>query len=676
MIERQRRGRQGRKFLIELFAIVAALWWPLAVNATIRVGNSEIQIVYEMQHTFQFNGSPANALEWVQWRNELRVEYAYEDLVENNKFFGQLEIPFIRTADFLLIYRGRFDPVYTLRDKYRHLYSKDQRDHFMFPENEIREINLDTDFGQVFGHKLSMRLGRQQIVWGESALFRSIDIVNPLRIDQSGFVGEAFEDFRTPLWAVKFLYDIGNVGTLFSHIGIEAFYTPRWRPGTNHLILEGAWDLQYRDPNLYSEPNANGNRTNRLGNDKPYGRVRHPWSLFRVGPNAHKEAPDYACNNIRCSPEVAGDRTSFVYNIDGSRHQIRGTKWENSMVGTRILGKAFGNFDFTLNYLFKRAEGAAYVEWDSAFDPNALGPGGSGTGALQPDFPIFLAPGAGGSLAQEQAFFDRCMKQNKPAFLVGADVYGYNTDANPNNDRSGTFCLKTGHFYPWTNVFGFTTTYNDFDYTGAVFRLEQSWSTNEGRNFSVRNNPKLIKQNGEFQDENGNPCPNQVTGQTCPGRRAFAKKDKTGTAVWRSMIGFDLQRTWGFLPGTFGNDQWILTGQHFMTYQNNNRPSALNAFTNAPYDEMKRWENLLTLSGSGFFAKGKLEPLWAYAYSVDGKQHLFLLQAFWHGLYWDNLDLLAGIALYAGSQMRPDASFLNNYADRDTFWIRLQYFLL
>ena len=65
-----------------------------------------------------------------------------------------------------------------------------------------------------------MRLGKQQIVWGESDLFRSIDIVNPLRIDQNGFVGEAFEDFRTPIWAVKFLYDIGNVGTISVRRGI------------------------------------------------------------------------------------------------------------------------------------------------------------------------------------------------------------------------------------------------------------------------------------------------------------------------------------------------------------------------------------------------------------------------------------------------------------------------
>ena len=129
---------------------------------------------------------------WVQWRNELRVEYQYEDLVEaDSGLFGQIPIPFIRRADFSLIYRGRFDPVYIVRDKYDNLYYDDQTKRLAIPENDIREINLDVDFGQVFGHKLSMRLGKQQIVWSESDLFRSIDIVNPLRIDQNGFVGEA-----------------------------------------------------------------------------------------------------------------------------------------------------------------------------------------------------------------------------------------------------------------------------------------------------------------------------------------------------------------------------------------------------------------------------------------------------------------------------------------------------
>jgi hypothetical protein len=676
MVERHYNWRESLKQAVRLLVIAGLVCLPALAGATTRVGNSEIQLVYEMQQTMQFKGDPGNNAEWVQWRNELRVEYGYEDLVEGGKLFGQYDIPFFQKADFSMTYRGRFDPVYLVRDKYRKLYTDDQQNHFAFPENDIREINLDADFGDVLGHKLSMRFGRQQIVWGESDLFRSIDIVNPLRIDQNGFVGEAFEDFRTPIWAIKFLYDIGNVGTVLSNVGWETFYTPRWRPGTNHLILEGGWDLQYRDPREYTEVTSTtspGVRTfvNRISNFKKWGRVRNPWSIFRVGPNAAREAPDYGCLAAPCSPSNPGSRSNFIYGIKGSQHQIRGTKWENSMIGTRILGKAFDNFDFTVNYLFKRSDPGSKVYWGDLFDRTQ-----PGTGALRPDTLYgFGIPGQ-----DQQAGIDRCLNNPHVATFVGGwDAYGYNSNANPNDDRGATGCLPVGHWYPWTHVIGFTNTYNDFDYTGAVFRLEQSWSTNEPRQFSIAayGGKDDAHKRGFFTEgsvSDRTPCPNG--GTFCPGERAFRDKSKSGSAVWRSMIGFDLLRTWSFLPGFLGKDQMFLTGQHLMTYQNDNRPSNLNTFTNAPRDRHQRWEQLFTLSGSGFFIKGKLEPLWAYAYSVNAQQHLFLLQSFWHGLYFDNLDLFAGIAIYAGSQFKTDASFLNYYADRDTAWIRLQYYIL
>jgi len=669
MVERKKKGRGGLQVFTMLLAFTSLVWTPTFVGATTRIGNSEIQLVYEQQHAFQFDGD--KDLEWVQWRNELRLEYQYEDLVEGSKFFGLYDIPFIRKADFSLIYRGRIDPVYQIREKYRDLYNEDQRDRFFIPENDIREINLDVDFGEVFGHKLSMRLGRQQIVWGESDLFRSIDIVNPLRIDQNGFVGEAFEDFRTPIWAVKFLYDIGNVGTALSNVGLEVFYTPRWRPGTNHLILEGGWDLQYRDPRLYREVQSTTSPgvvtfVNRLGNFKKYGRVRHPWSLFRVGPNGGADAPDYGCLAAPCNPFNPGSRANFVYEIDGSRHQIRGTKWENSMVGTRVLGKALGQVDFTLNYLFKRADPAVGIEWGTLFDETQPGTGTIRTDSLYG----FGVPGQ-----DLRAGIDRCLRNNQVGtFVAGWDAYGYNSDANPINDRGATGCLPVFHWYPWTHVIGFTSTYNDFDYTGAVFRLEQSWSTKEPRNFSIgAYGGKDADHIRQFTDELGNPCPPGVT--FCPNVKAFREKSKTTTSVWRSMVGFDLLRAFTWMPIT-RNDQWFLTGQQLITYQNDNRPSNLNAFTNAPRDRHQRWEQLYTLSGSGFFLKGKFEPLWAYAYSVNAKQHLILMQFYWHSLYFRNLDLFAGTSLYLGSRFQTDASFLNYYADRDAFWIRLQYFLL
>ena len=399
------RDREGtsawRKSVCGLFALVALLWLTTPAEATIRVGNSEIQVVYEMNHAFQFDGSPGDNFEWVQWRNELRVEYEYQGLVttEGGLFDKNIKIPGVRKADFSFMYRGRFDPVYIVRDKYDDMYPnriKMQMKGFVFPENGFRELNLHVDFGDVFGFRTSMKLGKQQIVWGESDLFRSIDIVNPLSLNQNQAIGEAFEDFRTPIWAAKFLIDIGNVGSFMSNVGLEFFYTPRWRPITQHLVLEGAWGgLRYDDPNYvgdasdyFDSPTSPGVLTTKGVPWGPYhdwSRVRHPWSLFRVGRNASRMAGDYGCSGTGpCSDDSAGRSGNFLYRIGGGSktHHIRGTKWDNSMVGIRLIGKAFSNFDFSLNYIFKRTDPGGVFHFDTFFGSQELNADGKRPAAL------------------------------------------------------------------------------------------------------------------------------------------------------------------------------------------------------------------------------------------------------------------------------------------------------
>ena len=113
---KQRTHRGGWKALLTGLVVAAGVAWHAGpADATIRVGNSEIQVVYEMQHTFQFHNDPTDNFEWVQWRNELRVEYEYQDLVEVDRgLFGKnIKIPGVRRADFSFMYRGRFDPVFS-----------------------------------------------------------------------------------------------------------------------------------------------------------------------------------------------------------------------------------------------------------------------------------------------------------------------------------------------------------------------------------------------------------------------------------------------------------------------------------------------------------------------------------------------------------------------------------
>ncbi len=752
MVERNRgrRRRAGLRGFVAGLAIVAGLvWLTSSAHATIRVGKSEIQVVYEMQHAFQYDGSPGDNFEWVQWRNEMRVEYEFSDLVtpEGGLFDKNIKIPFVRRADFSFMYRGRFDPVYEVRDKYDDMYPHriKQFKSFTFPENGFREMNLDVDFGDVMGNNLSMKLGKQQIVWGESDLFRSIDIANPLRLDQNQAVGEAFEDFRTPIWAIKFLYDIGNVGTLMSNVGLEFFYTPRWRPITQHLVLEGGWGgLRYDDPSFigdptdyFDSPTSPGVLTTKgvpWGPYHDYSRVRHPWSLFRVGRNQARMAGDSGCSGSGpCTDNTAGRDGNFLYRIGGGSktHHIRGTKWDNSMVGVRLMGKIFDNFDFTLNYMYKRTDPGGVFHFDTFFAESPLDADGKRTVGLdaRPQ-----SPGWGGGVPTEGRFagryvspglfihdptnpnnmlafrraLDRCFEDNIATHFVNVDMYGYSQDSKLDNDRNTTACFDVSHWYPWTNVFGFTVTYNDFDYTGAVFRLEQSWSTNEPRNIAPVANGGRDQEHYDarvaaaqaramaegrtgsqipthpFTDGDGNPCA-EGHGSFCPSPRQRLARIKTGTSVWRSMIGFDLIQSiqsfpgmgWArSLPGGIGDQTTFYTFQALTTYQNDNRATGLNAFTNAPRDRHHRFNQLYTFGMSGFYFRGKLEPLFAFAYSVNAKQPLLLAQTYWHGLYFRNLDLFAGTVMYMGSTNDVDATGLHLWAERDLFWIRLQYYLL
>jgi hypothetical protein len=313
---------------------------------------------------------------------------------------------------------------------------------------------------------------------------------------------------------------------------------------------------------------------------------------------------------------------------------------------------------------------------------------------------------AHGHQSTAERSLDRCFKENQATFFLGVDMYGYSQDGNPNNDRSSTACFDVSHWMPWTHVFGFTTTYNDFDYTGAVFRLEQSWSTNEPRNhlpvvfrgadqahYDERLQDSIDKAISQgktgtqiptnpFEDGSGNPCADATN--FCPSPRQRIRRIKGGSSVWRSMVGFDLIQSFQSfpgmqwtkkLPGGIGDQATFYTFQALMTYQNNNR-TGLNALDNAARNRHHRFEQLYTVATSGFYFRGKLEPLFAFAYSVNAKQPLILAQTYWHGLFFRNLDLFVGSTMYMGSRNDTDNTGLHLWADRDSFWFRLQYYLL
>jgi len=585
---------RGRTVLLLLAAVLGSrnAW------STMTRGDVEAQLSYSLQSTMQHNGV-ANP-EWVQERNEVNGLFTYHFL-KSHSLFGSLKLPFVEDGVFHLQYRVRFDPVYLARDHYDDIYSTSQQHKFALPDEyqTPREVFLDLDFGDVGPGHLSSRIGKQQIVWGEADLFRSIDVFNTFRLDQNFFLGERFDDFRVPVFATKFLYDVGQVGPV-ANVGIEAAWSPDAHPLTDHAIVEEILDLPF-DPV-------------RRSNHLPYADVRNPWSIIRVGPG-HNDAPDRGVFPRGAFGGATGD---FIYLVQ-DRWPSFGV--HNSEAGLRILGK-LGDADFTLNYLYKRTEvPGGGVEWQELFYPNGN--------------PKLNDPSIGHTFAS-------CLA-GRPTFVVGKSIRGY---AN----SIGTGCTHIFLWYPWTHIVGGTMTYNDFKYTGLIWRLEESVSTKEPRNRAL-----------PLVGDRAYQLPNQ---------QDFATKSTTDTLVWRSMIGFDLLRAFPFLPTR--HDQWLISMQLLNEYNANVKNQIGQLFE--VHERMHHWNPTATLLATGFFMNSRFRPIIAGAYEFNSRFPVLWLQ----GEYYVNprLSIRAGEILYMGSQFSANPLFLNKFADRDEAYIRFIYWLL
>ncbi|MGH7963345.1 MAG: DUF1302 family protein [Candidatus Binatia bacterium] len=738
----QQVGYRLCSFLVFLLCMPALAWGSL------RVGNAEIQVFYAQNHQFLYDNN-TYGIDWVQFRNELSVKFTYEKLINEGMLFDQIQVPYADRAHFFTYYRGRYDPIYLIRKKYRGMLDKETRENFVFPENEFREFFLDVDFDQTGPGKLSMRLGRQQIVWGESDLFRSLDIINPLRVDQSSLVGERFDDYRTPLWFIKFLYDLGTVGPI-SEIGIEPFYTANWQPLESDALVPGVKRLRQNDIERYAgvSPTAGGFTFRRKGHKPWQNFVRSsvPWAVTRQSSNQEKNAPAYVClfsyncddrevGGVRVS-DTRGERIGAHFVLEDDKVASGGHGWDvhhRSMAGVRVLGKTGFGVDFSLNYLFKRAEAAVVPEMESLVNRDlslaTLGLPGPGRGILVPRTDIIYGAGLPGQ--DIYTGIARCAGSSKPlkgmpgapagvfsskgerignianregAVLVGADMFGYNSNADPDDDigigagalttllgnpagldLSGvgplipiTLCGEARLKHPWTHVMAFTMTYNDFDYTGAIFRLEQSFSTKEAR----LRWPIVFHRAADIT----NLPESQV-------RDAFTSNYTAYTGVWRSMMGFDLIRSLGsfpgmrwakYMPGDIGNQVMFYTFQYLTEYQmdnfSNNAPGAVGPLCLSLIlkDRCNRTNHAFTfaVAGVGYF-RGAFDPLAAIGWDLNVDSPLLVYRMFWHGLFGNKkLDFYGGTAVFMGSVNQGSWLLLNQFADKDVLWLRLIYYLL
>lgn len=317
-------------------AVCLAVLAPSYAHAIYR--DSSIDFGGSLRTTNIFRNPDIDQWSFIMQRNTLKLRLEYKWL-QRGKAFGQWNVPFIERSDLFVLYRGVYDSIYDITpgqqdeaeinslsadakipDQFMRIESipKNKRDEYKF-NNLVREAYMDLYFKTL---PLTLRIGKQQVVWGESDGFRMLDRANTLDLSWHFFQelpppGYGFDELRQPFFMVKGLWDFKQIGPL-SQTFLEAYWTPGfdWNPG-KIAFLPRPWGARLLDPTF----NAAGT------------------GIFQS--SFCSNASDGTCDSL-----LYGTKLFNQGNYDKS-------VMDNSQFGVRFHFLA-GSTEWTVNYLYQR----------------------------------------------------------------------------------------------------------------------------------------------------------------------------------------------------------------------------------------------------------------------------------------------------------------------------------
>lgn len=336
-----------------LLGLVAVGLVPDCARATMKFGALQLSGNIETQNLVR-HPSPEN-FQFIQNRNTVNIRVDW-DWLQGGKLAERWDVPFLKKSKLYLLYRGVYDGFYDIApaDRQRGVnriddlvggpiegnnigtcrdsrtgafldpcsgantvlrkggysrFTDEARDSVKF-ENVLREAYIDLALKDA---PLSFRIGRQQVIWGESDQFRLMDIWNPLDLTWH-LQQEPFEKIRVPLWLVKALWDIGTVGP-YSNVFVEAVWNPfDFQPGAKVDFLPRPWAAPFPSP-------------------------------VRAG-------------QVQVASDSGGPQLVPIFDLQGTnfrRGDFNKNPAEASEVGGRIHAVTPQGLEFTLNYLYGRS---------------------------------------------------------------------------------------------------------------------------------------------------------------------------------------------------------------------------------------------------------------------------------------------------------------------------------
>lgn len=187
---------------------------------------------------------------YIQNQSSYRVAEGADELVSSeNRLQMEIDAKLHPQVKVHGVFRGIYDGIYDLRhesDRWGRNYagSRDK----LSTEYKIRELYMDATLG-----RCDFRVGKQQVVWGETDGLRLMDIINPLDMRRQ-FITRDWEDIRIPQLIAKAIYGIDPMR--------NAFFELLWNPGDlerDEIYFDTTMNDDYKSPwTISNSPSLEG----------------------------------------------------------------------------------------------------------------------------------------------------------------------------------------------------------------------------------------------------------------------------------------------------------------------------------------------------------------------------------------------------------------------------------
>lgn len=219
----------------------------------------------------------------------------------------------------------------------------------------IREAYLTKTVNMDEGSSTFLKLGKQQVVWGRTDLFRVLDVINPVDYSRNNIYDE-LQDIRIPMWIAQAEYRMGASESMQDRNLSVVWNFDRFRPnnlgqgGTPNSILD-AGNFFRAMANCWD----NGCTVGNFGVAGPMGGLSTNFGPGQIGLN-RVDLPNWSLSNTQLGVKYEGvtkDGFSFSLNALTYRSQLP------SLRGMRTAGSnnpfTGGNTQFLTGQLMNGA---------------------------------------------------------------------------------------------------------------------------------------------------------------------------------------------------------------------------------------------------------------------------------------------------------------------------------